>query len=63
MNLTNLKSLARNTLPPDSKLRMLIEFERDTMPLSEWQAKMEIYDRLLEEETKCLPSRSARTSS
>jgi hypothetical protein len=50
--MTGLKLLARTRLPSDSKLRMLIEAERDEVPFSEWLAKMELYCRLLDEETR-----------
>jgi hypothetical protein len=62
VDMSNLKRLARNILPTDSKLRMLIESEKETIPYGEWLIKMEIYERLLDDETKYLPSRSPTSS-
>lgn len=47
----DLKVLARKMLPEDSPLRRLILSEKDTMPYSEWLGKMEIFGRLLDQET------------
>ena len=56
---TRLKELARKVLPLDSALRKLIEGEKDKVLYSEWLGKVDVYRRLMIEETKRLPSGSS----
>lgn len=51
VDMTGLKELARKRLGEASMLRKLIEREKDSINYDEWLSKMEVYGRLLEEET------------
>jgi len=50
VDLKHLKELAREILPSDSNLRMLILSEPDMLPIAEAQAKMDVYLKLLHKE-------------
>jgi|GEM_PF-5996201 len=54
VSLMRLKTLAQKLLPEDSVLRRLVMGEADEMPFAEWTGKVDIYARLLDDETKGL---------
>lgn len=51
VDMTPLKTLAKK-LPTKSQLRKLIEGEKDMVPYEAWLGKMDIFARLLSEETR-----------
>lgn len=52
VSLKQLKELAKEILPTDSNLRMLILSEPDMLPIAEAMAKMDVYLKLLHKEFK-----------
>ena len=52
VDMLGLKSLARRYLPEGSKLRMLIESEKDETPREDWPGMVAVYCRLLEDEIR-----------
>ena len=52
VDMSGLKSLARRYLLEGSKLRMLIESEKDEVPSEDWPGMVAVYCRLLEDEIR-----------